>query len=264
MRRILKLSLILIHSFIYYLFFSFSSVGSVKAYSKELQELEEKLKRVEMVLDNQVTTENETAAIEQELDSVNTHLRDIQDKVNRMDKDVTSTEMRTTEANIEIERLRERLANLLQNGTHLKSEIEQILRSDIRGAFDEILKNQMRSREAEAKVNESQEIIDMAKKQRNITEQLIAGPPSFSEKHNKNTESFFDISEILEELLEEVDVLNGIVCGTPSSQCGGCGVLNCSTCGGPGCNGSMDLAGEALERAREAEEAQRTREGQFI
>ncbi|KAJ7382944.1 hypothetical protein OS493_031720 [Desmophyllum pertusum] len=100
----------------------------------------------------------------------------------------------------------------------------------------------------------------MAKKQRNITEQLIAGPPSFSEKHNKNTESFFDISEILEELLEEVDVLNGIVCGTPSSQCGGCGVLNCSTCGGPGCNGSMDLAGEALERAREAEEAQRTRE----
>ncbi|KAJ7382943.1 hypothetical protein OS493_031719 [Desmophyllum pertusum] len=106
-------------------------VGSVKAYSKELQELEEKLKRVEMFLENQVTTENETTAIEQELDSVNTHLRDIQDKVNRMDKDVTSTEMRTTEANIEIERLRERLANLLQNGTHLKSEIEQILRSDI-------------------------------------------------------------------------------------------------------------------------------------
>ena len=122
----------------------------------------------------------------------------------------------------------------------------------------------MRSRDAEAKVDESQSIIDMSKQQRNKAEQLIAGPPSFSDKHDENTASLFDISEKLRELLEQVDVLNGIVCGTPMSQCGGCGVLNCSTCGGPGCNGSKDLAAEALEKAIEAEEAQRMRESQYI
>lgn len=238
-------------------------MGSINAYSKELQELEDKLKRVEMLLESQVTTANDTIAIEQQLDSITTQLQTIEEKVEGMDKEVNSTEMRTTEANIEIEELRQRLANLLQNGTRLKTEMEKILGSDIRGASEEILKNQMRSREAEEKVNESQRIIEMSMEQRNKTEQLIAGPPSFDDKHDENTKSLFDISETLEELLAEVDILNGIVCGTPSSQCGGCGVLNCSTCGGPGCNGSMNLAAEALEKAREAEEAQRMRERQY-
>lgn len=235
-------------------------MGSINAYSKELQELEDKLKKVEMLLENQVTTKNDTIAIEQQLDSITTQLQTIQEKVEGMDREVNSTQMRTTEANIEIEELRQRLANLLQNGTRLKTQMEKILGSDIRGAYEEILKNQMRSREAEAKVNESQKIIEMSMEQRNRTEQLIDGPPSFDDKHDENTASLFDISETLRELLEQVDILNGVVCGTPSSQCGGCGVLNCSACGGPGCNGSMNLAAEALEKAKEAEEAQRMRE----
>lgn len=235
--------------------------GSINSYDRELQELEDKLKRVEEILKSQVTTENDTKAIEEQLNSVNTKLQNIQEKVERLDSETNSTQMRTEEANIEIDRLRERLANLRRNGTQLKSEVEKILGSDIRGVFEEILKNQMRSREAESKVNDSQEIINMVKDQRNTTEMLLAGPPSFSDKHEENNATFLDISETIRELLEQVDVLNGIVCGTPSSKCGGCGVLNCSTCGGPGCNGSMSLAAEALERAKEAEEAQRMREG---
>lgn len=239
-------------------------MGNINAYSKELQELEDKLKKVEMFLENQATTANDTIVIEKELDSVNMQLETLQEKVEEMDEELNSTEMRTSEANIEIELLRQRLAGLLRNGTRLQTEMEKILRSDIRGAYDEILENQMRSRDAEAKVDESQSIIDMSKQQRNKTEYLIAGPPSFSDKHDENTVSLFDISEKLRELLEQVDILNGIVCGTPTSQCGGCGVLNCSTCGGPGCNGSKDLAADALEKAMEAEEAQRMRESEYI
>ena len=217
-----------------------------------------------MLLDNQVTTENDTLVIEKELDSVSMLLENLQEKVEEMDKELNSTEMRTSEANIEIEELRQRLADLLRNGTRLQAEMEKILRSDTRGAYDKILENQMRSREAEAKVNESMSILEMSQRQRNKTENLIAGPPSFSDKHDKNTASLFDISEKLRELLEQVEILNGIVCGTPMSQCGGCGVLNCSTCGGPGCNGSKDLASDALEKAIDAEEAQRMRECEYI
>ena len=238
--------------------------GSINAYDFELKVLEDKLERVEEILKNQVTTENDTKAIEEQLVSVNTQLQNIQEKVERLDKEINSTEMRTEEAGIEIGLLRERLAKLLRNGTQLQSDVEKILRSDIRGAFDEILKNQMKSREAERKVNDSQEIIDIVKEQRNKTEMLLAGPPSFSEKYKENNSTFFDISEKIRELLEQVDLLNGIVCGTPSSKCGGCGVLNCSSCGGPDCNGSMALAAEALKRAKEAEEAQRIREGQYF
>ena len=246
------------------MFFFISLVGNINSYSKELQELEDKLERVEMLLDNQVTTENDTLVIEKELDSVSMLLENLQEKVEEMDKELNSTEMRTSEANIEIEELRQRLADLLRNGTRLQAEMEKILRSDTRGAYDKILENQMRSREAEAKVNESMSILEMSQRQRNKTENLIAGPPSFSDKHDKNTASLFDISEKLRELLEQVEILNGIVCGTPMSQCGGCGVLNCSTCGGPGCNGSKDLASDALEKAIDAEEAQRMRECEYI
>lgn len=238
----------------------FSLVGNINAYSKELQELEDKLKRVEMLLDNQVTTENDTMVIEKELDSVNLQLETLQEIVEEMDEELNSTEIRTSEANIEIEKLRQRLADLVRNGTRLQTEMENIFRSDARGSYDKILENQMRSREAEAKVDESMSIIEMSQRERNKTEKLIAGPPSFSDKHDENTASIFDISEKLRELLEQVEILNGIICGTPMSQCGECGVLNCSTCGGPGCNGSKDLASDALEKAIDAEEAQRMRE----
>lgn len=239
-------------------------VGNINAYSKELQELEDKLKRVEMLLDNQVTTENDTMVIEKELDSVNLQLETLQEIVEEMDEELNSTEIRTSEANIEIEKLRQRLADLVRNGTRLQTEMENIFRSDTRGSYDKILENQMRSREAEAKVDESMSIIEMSQRERNKTEKLIAGPPSFSDKHDENTASIFDISEKLRELLEQVEILNGIICGTPMSQCGGCGVLNCSTCGGPGCNGSKDLASDALEKAIDAEEAQRMRESKAL
>ena len=213
-----------------------------------------------MLLDNQVTTENDTMVIERELDFVNEQLEAVPVILERMDEALNETEMRTSEANVDIEELRQRLSDLVRNGTRLQREMENIRRSDTRGAYDEILENQMRSRDAEAKVDESMSIIEMSQRERNKTEKLIAGPPSFSDKHNKNTASLFDISEKLRELLEQVEILNGIVCGTPMSQCGGCGVLNCSTCGGPGCNGSKDLASNALEKAIDAEEAQRMRE----
>ena len=213
-----------------------------------------------MLLDNQVTTENDTMVIERELDFVNEKLEAVPVILERMDEALNSTEMRTSEANVDIEELRQRLSDLVRNGTRLQREMENIRRSDTRGAYDEILENEMRSRDAEAKVDESMSIIEMSQRERNKTENLIAGPPSFSDKHNKNTASLFDISEKLRELLEQVEILNGIVCGTPMSQCGGCGVLNCSTCGGPGCNGSKDLASDALEKAIDAEEAQRMRE----
>lgn len=222
------------------------------------------MKKVEMILENQATTVNDTIVIEKELDNVNLVLEIVQEKVEKMDEELDSNEMRTSNANIEIQELRQRLADLLRNGTRLQTEMEKILRSDIRGAYDKILENQARSREAESKVVESMSIIDMSQQQRRKTESLIAGPPSFSDKHSENTASLLDISEKLRELLEQVDILNGIVCGTPVSQCGGCGVLNCSTCGGPGCNGSKDLAKDALEKAIEAEEAQRMRECQYI
>lgn len=122
------------------------------------------------------------------------------------------------------------------------------------------MKNQMRSRQAEARVNESQKILDMSKEQRNLTEQLLEGPPSFLDRYDENSGVLFDILDKIRELQKQVGILNGVVCGSPASKCGGCGVGNCSFCGGPGCNGSLDLAMKAVERAREAEAAQRMRE----
>lgn len=246
----------------FFFLFYFLISGSLNAYDFELSKLEEKLKKVEEILQGQITTENDTEAIEKQLDTINNHLQEIQDKVEKLNNQVNTTERRTDEANVEIDRLRDRLSKLRRNGTQLKSDVEKILRSDIRGAFHEILKNQVRSREAQKKVNESREIIDMVKERRNQTEMLLAGPPSVDQKHKENNQTFIDISEKLRQLLEEAEILNGILCGSPSSQCGGCGVLNCSTCGGPGCNGSIALASEALIRAKEAEEAHRSREGE--
>lgn len=234
--------------------------GSINAYDKELKELEDKLKRVEMILKNQATTENDTMALEKELDSIDIELQDVRNQLENMEKEVSSSEMRTEDAKIEIQILLERLANLAQSGTQLKSDIEKILRSDIRGAFEEILKNQIRSRQAGARVNESQKILDMSKEQRNQTEQLLEGPPSFVDQYDENTGVFFDIFDKIRELQEQVKILNGFVCGSPASKCGGCGERNCSFCGGSGCNGSLDLAMKAVERAREAEVAQRMRE----
>lgn len=238
--------------------------GSIKGYEYEMKALEEKLKRVEEILKTQVTTENDTKAIEEQLNAANKDIQDLGEKVEKLNKEANTSENRTQEADSEIVKLRERLAKLLRNGTQLKSDVEKLLRSDVRGAYEEILKNQVRSRRAQSKVTDSQETVDLVKEERNKTEILLAGPPSLDEKHDDNNATYIDILEKIKELLEQVDILNGIVCGTPSSKCGGCNALNCSICGGPGCNGSLALAVEAVERAKAAEEAHRVREAKAL
>ena len=240
------------------------TTGSIKGYEYEMKALEEKLKRVEEILKTQVTTENDTKAIEEQLNAANKDIQDLGEKVEKLNKEANTSENRTQEADSEIVKLRERLAKLLRNGTQLKSDVEKLLRSDVRGAYEEILKNQVRSRRAQSKVTDSQETVVLVKEERNKTEILLAGPPSLDEKHDNNNATYIDILEKIKELLKQVDILNGIVCGTPLSKCGGCNALNCSICGGPGCKGSLALAVEAVEEAKAAEEAHRLREGWYL
>lgn len=52
--------------------------GSVNTYDKEVKELENKPKRVEMILKNQATTENVTMLLEKELVSLDVELQVVQ------------------------------------------------------------------------------------------------------------------------------------------------------------------------------------------
>ncbi|EDO39502.1 predicted protein [Nematostella vectensis] len=236
------------------------TTGGAYAYDKELKELEEKLKRVQKILDAQKTKENDTKMIEAELDAATKRLREIKENTDRIANEVNSTAVKTHQANDEIARLRKLLNDLLQKADQMKNDILSVRDTNIRGAFEGIKENQRRSREAEKRVNGSLDSIDRATKNRKKIQMTLDGPPSFNQTHTKNQVDLGDLMKRIEELKRNSVELNGIVCGTPASKCGECTATNCSVCGGPGCNGTRNLAQDAVKRAKEAEDAQRMRE----
>ena len=230
-------------------------------YEKEIQELKEKLKKIEIITENQVTSEKDTDAIKDELDSTADIIQDLQDRVLSIEKELETIEVQSKEADAEVEELRERLAKLLRDGEHLKSEIERIRSKDIRRAFEDIQNSHNTSQRAGEVVEDAEALTAKSRETREEIDRLLDGPPAFDVQANASMTSLDDIQKRIAILINQLDLLNRIVCGADQSECGACGVSDCSACGGPGCNGSIDLARRALARAKEAERAQREREG---
>lgn len=234
--------------------------GGIYAYEKELDELAKKLKRVREILDSQVTNENSTKKVEAELDMVDKRLLDIANVTELVTKSIENSVNRTLEDNREIDRLRKLLEEMLKKADNLKKEISSIREKEFAGAFDGIKENQRRSRAAEAKVNASMYNIEMAINNRKYIDSALGGSPSFNETHQQNTLSLDDIFRRIRILTNQSEMLSAMVCGTPRDMCG-CIEDECSSCGGPGCNGTRSLSMKAVEMAMKAEDALRMKEG---
>lgn len=176
--------------------------------------------------------------------------------MDKVDKSVN----RTSDANREIERLRKILEGLLKKADDLRKKITSIREKEFTGAFDGIKENQRRSRAAEAKVNGSMSNIETATNNRKYIDSKLNGSPSFNETHQKNRLSLDDIFRRIRVLRNQSDMLSEMVCGTPRDKCG-CLEDDCSSCGGPSCNGTRSLSMQALDMAMKAENALRMKEG---
>lgn len=234
--------------------------GGIYAYDKELASLAKKLQRVREILDSQVTDANSTHKIESELETIDKRLMYVRNVTELVTKSVEGTTNRTSAANSEIDRLRKMLEELLKKGDKLKKEITSIREKEFSGAFDSIKENQRRSRAAEAKVNGSLDNIEKASKNRKHIQSVLDGPPSFNETHQQNKISLDDIFRRIRILTNQSEMLSAMVCGTPRDKCG-CIEEDCSSCGGPGCNGTRSLSMDAVVMAMKAEKALRMKEG---
>ena len=222
--------------------------------------MEKKLRRVREILDSQVTNENSTKKAEAELDMADKRLMDIMNVTELVTKDVEKTINRTSAADEEIIRLRKMLEELLKKGDKLKKDITSIREKEFAGAFDGIKENQRRSRAAEAKVNGSLDDIEIASWNRKYIQTTLNGPPSFNQTHQRNMLDLDGIFRRIRILTNQSETLSAMVCGTPRDKCG-CVEDNCSSCGGPGCNGTRNLAAEAVKMSIKAENALRMKEG---
>ena len=239
---------------------------NTKAYEKELKALEERLEYVREILDNQVTSENDTKLIEEHLEAIARRLAEIKNVTDRVGREVSSTISSRTEAEIEIERLRRKLKELIDRGEKLEKDVRSIRDSDARGAYESLTESQRRSRAAERRVNASEIVIRQSKEERNRQEVLRKYMPfgDFGYAHGMLRNDLDNIWRRIRVLMNQSERVNEIVCGTPSEKCGGCGPTNCSFCGGPGCFGARNLSELALRKAIEAEQAMRAREGAFL
>lgn len=241
---------------------SVSGPVNTKAYEKELKALEERLKYVSEILDSQVTTENDTKPIEEQLEAIATRLKEIKNVTDRVDREVDSTILSRTAADIEIERLRQKLKKLIDRGEQLEKDVRSIRDMDARGAYESLKESQRRSRAAEKRVNASEMVLKQSREEMNKQKVLRRETRSgnFMYSHAMNRDNLDDIWRRIRELMRQSELVNGLVCGTPSGKCGGCGPTNCSFCGGPGCFDARNLSEVALRKAIEAEQAMRARE----
>ena len=215
---------------------------------------------------NQRTTENDTQIIEDHLKEISTRLNETTNLIKRIDATVDGTIVKTGLTNKEIEELRRRLKELIMKGDKLEEDVRNIRDSDARGAYESLKESQRRSRATEKRVNASEMVVKQSMGEREMRDNIGKQTPegNFDVTQQQNEVNLDDILKRIQELMRQSDSLNGLVCGTPSEQCGGCGPMNCSFCGGPGCSGVMDLALEAVNKALEAQQAMRTREGKSL
>eukprot|EP00794_Sanderia_malayensis_P006149 gene6149-6855_t len=236
-----------------------TSPGAI--YDIELENLKEMLKEIEKMVENRTLNAEDVNKFRRELDLFRKNLTGITARSATIFKSLRNTTERNIRANEELDRLAKYGAQLVAKGKQLRMNMTDIAYGDVAYAYNVTLKSQKRSKEAQATVDKADKTLNQSMESRNKMEnEVVNANPRFDDLHMKNQWMLGNLTSKLSELQKMLNRTNAMLCGSAKS-CGGCNPVGCGKCGGAGCRGVRNLAQNALESAKQAEEAMRRKEG---
>jgi hypothetical protein len=226
-------------------------------YKKELDELEEIIRRIEYILGNRTTYPKHVEDIKDRVSRYRAKIMEIMNMIDQVNGELDNTQPRMENATSEIVKLRkeyEVLRILIQGQLHNLTLIEGKSQGH---ALNETQRSLEISNRALDISNDVKRILEESSQERedrnNKVSEFKTTNEEIVEKLRRYRDEFGDLSNL-------VTWINAKLCGNNASVCGGCSPFNCDNCGGEGCDGAMPLSMKALEKATEAERALREKE----
>ena len=221
-------------------------------YRKELESLEELIRRVEYILGNRTTYPKHVEDIQDRIDKYREKIMEIMNAIDQVNGNLGDTESRMENASNEIFKLRREYEELrvlvegqLRNLTLIEGKGPQ-------QALNETRRSLEISNLAYDISEDVRKVIEQSAQERASMRGKVAGyevtSDNILEKLKKYEKNFKDLNRL-------VASINAKLCGSNATSCGGCTPFGCDNCGGQGCDGAVPLAMKAVEKATQAERA---------
>ena len=226
-------------------------------YKKELDALEELVRRIEYILANRETYPKHVQDIRDRIDKYREKIMEIMNTIDQINGNLDITESKMTNANNEIFKLREIYERLL---VLVEGQYRNITQVEGKGP-GQALNETRRSLEV------SNRAFDISQDVRRVLEESAQQRADMNSKVPGYETTNSEILDKLKKYEKDFGALNDLVawinarlCGNNATLCGGCAPFGCDKCGGEGCDGAVPLSMKAVEKAMEAEQALRKKE----
>ncbi|XP_038867517.1 laminin subunit beta-2-like [Salvelinus namaycush] len=241
------------------------TTGLTGAYEKAFRDLEEKLARVQGIVNARNTTTEAVSSLMELIEDLRSQIGETTDVLNHLEGDLTSVGNSNVEASNELSALEREAKELNLTSDQLHRQLDILKNSNFLGAYESIRSSYNKSRDAERRANQSTtttpSTVSQSADTRRKTERLIsAKKDDFNRKNAANKRALGDLNAKAQTL--DMKKINEKVCGAPGdspcveSHCGGAGCRDDEGnrhCGGLNCNGAVAMAENALEKSKHAE-----------
>lgn len=230
-------------------------------YQKELDALEEIIRRIEYILGNRTTYPKHVQDIKDRIHEYREKIMQLMNTIDQIHGNLNNTDSRMKDANDEVFKLRNIYEQLRVLGN---SVLEQLRNFTLVKGPGNALNKTIRSLEVSNQAldisREVRQILAMSSEHRATMNRKLA---TYKENNDKIVNKLTIYPNQLRGLEDIVAAINRDLCGVDASVCGGCKLSGCDTCGGEGCGGAVPQAMRALEKAKEAERAFWQKERKF-
>ncbi|XP_067396984.1 laminin subunit beta-2 isoform X2 [Emydura macquarii macquarii] len=240
--------------------------GLAGASERHFRQLEEKLGTARAIVDARNATAGAVTQLMRTMEELRQRIGEATETLTQLEGALTATQDETYNAHHALGTLERGARGLNLTLLDLARHLHLLKNSNVLGAYDSIRQSHAQSRAAERDASASSLAVPSAVSDsaaaRRRSEQLMAGSrDAFNRRSAAQRRALADLAATVQTL--HVNKISEKVCGAPgdapcsSSPCGGAGCRDEDGqrhCGGLDCNGALDTAGSALERARHAQD----------
>lgn len=238
--------------------------GATGAYTKEFEQIEEKIETIRSILNNTSVSTRDIKKINEKIDKLRKHLENSEDKLKETDIVIDKLHEEMNLAGAEIANLEEKSDKIKALANALKENATTLQEANIEGALNLTRDAWNRVQGLSEIYTETTELNSEADRQCKRIESLISSRVETEGILATNDKQLEELEKSLEELNSEIPELNEQICDKRGDPCDSlCGGAGCGKCGGISCEkGAFTKADTALTYARDTEKIIKEKEQQ--
>lgn len=231
--------------------------GTTGVYTREFQEMEERLHEVEEILSGANITGLDLMDRQSLIEEIRRNLTESQMQLEEIGDRSANVTQRSFDVNLKLVALHERAQKLGKDAKALRENTTALQEANVEGALNITREAQKRSQQASGRVQGAQEDIQKSSTMRRLTERMLESAASrYNATYLENENALRKLQQEVADLEDQISDVNELVCfkrGTVDRCDPICGGAGCNHCGGLGCDeGAVTGANTTLTMAVDA------------